>query len=182
MRRLILAMSVSLDGLVSFGPADFGLPPEDPALVARKLDLMDGVGAHLMGRKTYDEMAGFWPTSDHPYAKPMNDIPKVVFSRTLTEAGWPESTIAGGDLAEEVDALKRAPGKDLLAWGGITFAQSLNRLGLVDEYRLIYQPVAIGQGHSPFAGLPEPLLLDLIEATAYGDGSVLQIHRRAARP
>jgi dihydrofolate reductase len=62
-------------------------------------------------------MAGFWPASDDEYAKPMNDIPKVVFSRTLTRADWPQSTIASGDLADEISALKREPGKDLIAWG-----------------------------------------------------------------
>lgn len=75
-----------------------------PALKARKLDLIRQAGAHLMGRVTYEEMAGFWPTADDEYAAPMNSIPKVVFSKSLTEAKWPTSTIAGGDLAEEVTA------------------------------------------------------------------------------
>jgi dihydrofolate reductase len=76
----------------------------------------------------------------------MNEIPKVVFSRTLAHADWRDSRIARGDLAEEITALQREPGKDMLAWGGAEFAQSLSRLGLVDEYRLILQPVALGQG------------------------------------
>lgn len=70
-------------------------------------------------------MAGFWPTSDDEYAKPMNDIPKVVFSKTLTTADWPQSTTASGDLADEINALKYQPGKDMIAWGGATFARSL---------------------------------------------------------
>ena len=61
-----------------------------------------------MGRNTYQEMAGFWPHSDDEYAAPMNDIPKVVVSKTLTKADWPQSTIASGDLADQIDALKRA--------------------------------------------------------------------------
>jgi dihydrofolate reductase len=141
MSMLVLIMDVSLDGLVArpgqFGAGGWGVPPEDPALKARKLDWLREAGLHLMGRVTYEEMAGFWPGSDDEYAAPMNAIPKVVFSRTLTKADWPQSTIASGDLADEISALKHQPGQDLIAWGGAAFAQSLSRLRLVDEYRLV---------------------------------------------
>jgi len=134
-----------------------------------------------MGRTTYEEMAGFWPTSDDEYAKPMNDIRKVVFSKTLTKADWAQSTIARGDLTDEITALKREPGKDMIAWGGAAFAQSLSRLRLVDEYRLVVQPVALGDGLPFFAGLTAPFVLDLVEARAYADGAVLHVYRPAAR-
>jgi dihydrofolate reductase len=183
-RKLVLMMGVSLDGLVArpgkFGAGGWGLPPEDPALKARKLDWLREAGLHLMGRATYEEMAGFWPTSDDEYAAPMNEIPKVVFSATLTKADWPQSTIASGDLADEIGARKREPGKDMIAWGGAAFAQSLSRLGLVDEYRLVLQPVALGDGLPLFAGLTAPFVLDLIEARAYADGAVLHVYRPAA--
>ena len=130
-----------------------------------------------MGRNTYEEMAGFWPVSDDEYAAPMKDIPKVVFSKTLTTADWPQSTIVSGDLAEEISALKREPGKDLIAWGGAAFAQSLSRLRLVDEYRLVVQPAALGEGLPLFAGLTAPLVLNLIEARPYADGAVLHVYR-----
>jgi dihydrofolate reductase len=183
MSRLVLMMGVSLDGKVAragkFGAGGWGVPPEDPALKARKLDRIRDAGLHLMGRTTYEEMSGFWPFSDDEYAAPMNDIPKVVFSRTLTTADWAQSTIASGDAADEINALKRESGQDLIAWGGAAFAQSLTRLGLVDEYRLVVQPVALGDGLPLFAGLTEPFVLDLIEARAYGDGAVLHIYRPA---
>ena len=141
MRKLVLSMGVSLDGLVAragpHGAGGWGLPPEDPALKERKLGWMHDIGLHLMGRNTYEEMAEFWPVSDDAYAAPMNEIPKVVFSRTLERAEWADSRIARGDLAQEITTLKREPGKDMLAWGGAAFAQSLSRLGPVDEYRLI---------------------------------------------
>jgi dihydrofolate reductase len=181
MRRLVLMMGLSLDGLVArpgkFGAGGWGLPPEDPALKARKLDWLSEAGLHLMGRHTYEEMAGFWPTSDDEYAKPMNDIPKVVFSKTLTKADWPQSTIARGELADEIMALKHQPGKDLIAWGGAALAQSLTRLRLIDEYRLVHQPVALGDGLPLFAGLTAPMVFDLIEAQAYADGAALRIYR-----
>ena len=73
---------------------------------------------HLMGRVTYEEMVSHWPSSDSDYAAPMNEIPKVVFSKTLAEANWPDSQIARGDLAEEIVRLKGEPGLDMIAWGG----------------------------------------------------------------
>jgi dihydrofolate reductase len=185
MRKLILSMGVSLDGLVArpgrHGAGGWGLPPDDPALKQRKLDWMRDVGLHLMGRATYQEMAEFWPRSDDAYAAPMNDIPKVVFSRTLERAEWPDSRIARGDLAEEIAALKRETGKDILAWGGAAFAQSLSRLRIVDEYRLILQPVALGEGLPLFKGLTEPLRLELVDAQTYDTGAVLHVYRPAPR-
>ena len=181
MRKLVLSMGISLDGLVArpgrYGAGGWGLPAEDPALRERKLAWLRDVGLHLMGRATYEEMAEFWPVSDDPYAAPMNDIPKVVFSRTLERADWAETRIARGDLAEEIAELKRETGKDMIAWGGAAFAQSLTRLGLVDEYRLVLQPVALGEGLPLFKGLAAPLRLELVEATTYDSGSVLHIYR-----
>jgi dihydrofolate reductase len=186
MRKLALLMSVSLDGLVGrpgrHGAGGWGLPPEDPALKQRKLAWMRDAGLHLMGRHTYQEMAEFWPFSDDAYAAPMNDIPKVVFSKTLEQAAWRESRIARGDLSDEITNLKRQPGGDLIAWGGAAFAQSLTRLGLVDEYRLVLQPVALGEGVPLFKGLTTPLRLQLVEAVTYQTGSVLHVYRPAASP
>jgi dihydrofolate reductase len=138
---------------------------------------MRDIGLHLMGRNTYEEMAEFWPRSDDAYAAPMNEIPKVVFSKTLEHAGWPESRIARGDLVEEIVELKREPGKDMLAWGGAAFAQSLTRLGLVDEYRLILQPVALGEGLPLFKDLTAPLRLELFDAEVYDTGAALHVYR-----
>jgi dihydrofolate reductase len=184
MRKLALMMAVSLDGMVArpanFGPGGWGTPPEDPALKARKLDWMRQADTHLIGRNTYEEMAGYWPTSDDEYAELMNELPKVVFSKTLAKADWPGTRIARGDLAEEVGALKREPGKDLIAWGGAAFVQALSRHRLVDEYRLVVAPVAFGDGLALFAGLTAPFVLELIEARSYGDGSVLHVYRPAA--
>ena len=183
MRKLILSMGVSLDGLVArpgrHGAGGWGIPPDAPALKQRKLDWMRDVGLHLMGRATYEEMAEFWPVSDDAYAAPMNDIPKVVFSRTIERAEWPDSRIARGDLPEEIAALKRETGKDMIAWGGAAFAQSLSQHGLVDEYRLVLQPVALGNGLPLFKGLAAPLRLELVDAQTYDTGAVLHVYRPA---
>jgi dihydrofolate reductase len=107
----------------------------------------------------------------------MNDIPKVVFSSTLERAEWAETRIARGELAEEIAALKSEPGSEMLAWGGAAFAQSLSRLGLVDEYRLVLQPVALGNGLPLFDGLTAPLRLELVDAQTYNTGAALHVYR-----
>jgi dihydrofolate reductase len=185
MRGLILQTSVSIDGYVA--ALDRSHPwsegnEEDEAFKRWILDSVWAAGAHLMGRVTYEEMAAFWPTSKSEYAQPMNEIPKVVFSKTLQRADWPETRIARGDLREEIGRLKREPGNDLIAYGGATFDQALSRLGLVDEYRLMIQPAALGAGLSLFKDLPGPLHFELVEATVYATGVAIHVYRPRSTP
>jgi dihydrofolate reductase len=183
MRRLILQTGISIDGYVAALDGshpwnrDGGDDGADEAVKRWILDSVSGAGAHLMGRVTYEEMAAAWPTSTSDYARPMNEIPKVVFSKTLQRAAWPETRIARGDLAEEVARLKREPGDDLIAYGGARLDQSLSRLGLVDEYRLMIQPAALGAGMPLFGDLAAPLHLDLVEATTYATGLAIHVYR-----
>src|SRR5262249_34807271 len=104
---------------------------------------------------------------DHEYAAPMNEIPKIVFSKSLERAEWPESRIARGDLAEEIANLKGESDKDLIAWGGASFAQSLARQGLIDEYRLTTHPVAVAKGEALFKDLSAPAVLKLVESRTF---------------
>jgi dihydrofolate reductase len=112
-------------------------------------------------------MAAYWPTSSHDYAAPMNEIPKVVFSKSLERADWPESRIARGDLAEEIASLKDGSGKDMIAWGGARFAQSLAREGLIDQYRLVTHPVAVAEGEPLFKDLSSPAVLRHVETMPF---------------
>jgi dihydrofolate reductase len=178
MRQVALQMGMSLDGYVASDRQHPGVSvPEDPELIAWKIDRLARAGAHLMGRTTYQEMAGYWPHSTAPYAALMNDIPKVVFSRTLSEASWPTTRIARGDLAAEIAALKAEPGPDVIAHGGASFAAALAAHGLIDEYCLVIQPVAVGRGQALFAQLPEALRLELIEARSFECGVVVHVYR-----
>jgi dihydrofolate reductase len=180
MRDLVLQMGISIDGYVSGGPEEPGADsPQDPDVAARILDWITRAGAHAMGRVTYEEMSGYWPTADHDFAEAMNAIPKVVFSRTLTRADWPTTTIAGGDLADEVAKLKDQPGGDVIVYGGFSLAQALSRADLVDEYRLVTRPVALGSGEPMFKDLPSGRRLELVEATRCGDGTVVTVYRRS---
>ncbi len=179
MRKVILQMSVSLDGFVARtdGRHEWGYQGEDEALTRWKLDVLGNAGAHLMGRVSYEDMASVWPTSNSDVAKTMNDVPKIVFSKTLDTADWAETTIARGDLADEIAAIKRRPGAHVIAHGGATFARSLCRLGLVDEYRLLIQPAALGSGRPLFTELESPLFLELAEARHFTTGVALHVYR-----
>ena len=176
MAQVTLIMTASLDGIVvkPDGLA-VGAMPEPPELKRWKLDRISRAGAHLMGRVTYQEMSNFWPTSKDPYAAPMNEIPKVVFSKSLKKADWPDSTIASGDLAEEIATLKRTRGGELIAWGGARFAQSLVRANLIDEFALITSPRAYGAGKPLFRDLPEALEFRMLATMSFASGHLLRI-------
>ena len=180
MTSLILKMSISLDGYIA--PADgssgweaAGRSPDGAEWV---LDTVSNASAHLIGAATYTRWATFWPGASGPFAKPMNEIPKVVFSNSLSSADWPETTIATGDLAEAVTRLKqeRSDGY-LLAQGGVRFARSLVQTGLIDEYRLVIHPVILGAGERLFAA---PLRIEPMGSTAFRRGAVAHVF--AAHP
>jgi dihydrofolate reductase len=178
MRQVTLQMGMSLDGYVASDRQHPGAAvPEDDELVQWKLNRVAKAGAHLMGRTTYLEMAGYWPHSTHAYAAPMNDIPKIVFSRTLREASWPVTRIARGGLAAEIAAIKDEPGEDVMVHGGASFAAALAAQELIDEYCLVVQPVAIGGGQALFAELPAARRLDLVEARSFECGVVVHLYR-----
>ena len=182
MRSVLVEMSMSLDGFVApaKGAPDHRSLPEDPALKQIKLDWLRQAGIHAMGRVTYNEMAAYWPTSSDEYAASMNDLPKVVFSKTLESADWKDSRVARGDLAEEISALKREPGGDIVAWGGASFVQALSRQGLVDEYRLVINPVALGNGLPLFKDLSAPITLQLVQARTFANGAALHVYQPTA--
>jgi dihydrofolate reductase len=180
-------MSVSLDGFVARtdGVIDWlssdsagGVDHGDRRHRAN-LELLGQIGAIVMGRGAYEDMSKGWSGSDNPMAVLMNSLPKIVFSQSLTEVTWNNARISRALLEEEVPALKREPGKDLVVFGGARIANSLMRLRLIDEYRLTIHPVALGEGLPLMHGLPEPQRLDLISTTAYADGCVAQVLRPA---
>jgi dihydrofolate reductase len=207
-------MSISFDGFVAGpnGEADWIFRNRGADSTAWIVDTLRQAGAHAMGSRTYRDMAAFWPYSETPLAKPMNDIPKIVFSRNGMKGGrqagiptraladakkdrigdeqsvtptaavlrsWAEPTVACGDLVEEVARLKEQPGDFILAHGGASFAQSLVACGLIDEYRLVVYPVALGRGLPLFSGLPRPLDLRLVSTASFDSGAVGAVYRAA---
>jgi dihydrofolate reductase len=174
-RKLVLQMGVSLDGFVA-GPRHVTSPPDDE-VDNWKIESLHDAGAHLMGRVTYLEMAAHWPTATDNFAAPMNDIPKVVFSKSLEKATWAGTRIARGDLTGEINTLKQQPGGDLIAHGGPTFVQELSRRGLVDLYRLLILPGAVGGGAGPFGELSDTINLELLETTPFPSGAIGVVYR-----
>jgi dihydrofolate reductase len=179
MRKLIVQMQISIDGFVGGpnGELDWIFPDFDERLTRWTMDRVWQAGAHLMGRATYDAMAAHWPSSTEPFSAPMNEIPKIVFSHSLKEARWAETRVVGGDLSQEIGRLKAESGKELLAHGGARFVGALADAGLVDEYRLVEHPVALGKGLKIFSELAAPLRLELAEATAFKSGAVAKVYR-----
>jgi dihydrofolate reductase len=177
MRKLVLQMQSSLDGFVGGpkGELDWIFQDFDEETAKWEVETLWQAGAHLMGSVTYRDMAAHWPTSKEPYAPPMNQIPKIVFSRSLEKAEWGETRIVTGDLEKEIAQLKQQPGGELLAHGGARFAQSLTRSGLVDEYRFIFHPVVLGKGLRPFPDVQAPRRLKLVAGIRFKSGAVVMI-------
>jgi dihydrofolate reductase len=180
MASLVLKMSVSLDGYVApaDGSSDWITAGSSDDARSWTVETVSNAGAHLIGAATYAAWAGYWPGASGPFAKPMNDIPKVVFSNSLASADWGETTIAAGDLAEAITRLKqeRSDGY-LLAHGGVRFARSLVETGLIDEYHLAIHPVILGAGERLFLA---PLTIEPISTTVFSGGAVAHVF--AARP
>jgi dihydrofolate reductase len=151
MASLVLKMSVSLDGYVApiDGSTDWIAAGRSDDALSWTVETVSNDAAHLMGSTTY--RAAYWPGASGPFAKPMNEIPKVVFSNSLASADWGETTIATGDLAAAITRLKqkRSDGH-LLASGGGRVRPTLVQTGLIDEYRLVIHPVVLGAGERIF--------------------------------
>jgi dihydrofolate reductase len=175
MASLVLKMSVSLDGYVApvDGSTDWIAAGRSDDALRRTVETVSNASAHLVGAATYTGWATYWPGASGPFAKPMNEIPKVVFSDSLTSADWGETTIAAGDLAEAVMRLKRERSDGyLLAHGGTRFARSLVETGLIDEYRLMVHPVVLGAGERLFR---TPLTIEPISTTVFSRGAVAHV-------
>ena len=181
MASLILKMSVSLDGYVASldGNTDWLAAGRSDDSTSWVLETVSNAGAHLIGAATYARWAGYWPTASGPFAKAMNEIPKVVYSNSLTSADWSETEIATGDLAQAITRLKQQRASDgyLLAQGGTRFARSLVQTGLIDEYRLVIHPVVLGAGERIFTA---PLTIESMGTTVFSSGAVAHVF--AAHP
>jgi dihydrofolate reductase len=184
MRKVVLKVSdYSLDGIIGEENTEFfdfcRDLPDDPAQEAWVRSFLEGAAVHIMGRVTFQGMAQYFPTADgHPYAKVMNAADKVVFSSTLTATDWANATIFSGGLTEGIDRLRTEGTGEIVAHGGISFAQSLVRLDLVDEYRLSVFPYLVGRGRSLFTDGAKPRDLEHVSSAAFDNGIVGHVYRR----
>lgn len=171
MRRLIYKTHISIDGFIGRpdGDVEWVFEHFDEGMGEWELELVGAAGIHGMGRNLYFDMAAHWPTSTEPFAAPMNEIPKVVFSATLAEAEWGPTRIERGPLGEAVAALKAEEGGPVLVHGGAGLARSLIGARLIDVYHLIVHPVALGAGLAIFDAQVD---LRLVEARPFPKGAV----------
>jgi dihydrofolate reductase len=144
-----------------------------------------GSGVLVFGRKTYELMASYWPTpmalqNSPVVAKGMNEMPKIVFSRTLDKASWNNTKLVKGDLAAEVRKLKKGPGPDMVILGSGSIVSQLAQQNLIDEYQLAVSPIVLGKGRTLFEGVKEKLNLKLTNSRAFGNGTVFTCYQPIA--
>lgn len=193
MRKLIMKMSVSIDGFVADlnGKNDWIFKTGDEESLAWSVGQAREAGLIIMGRKSFEGMAPYWPTATGPFAAPMNEIPKAVFTQkgfkgidpghdpSPAAASWAEARVFDGDLAGGIRKLKAEPGKPIVAIGGAGFMQNLIATGLIDEYLLATHPVVLGTGLPIFSGLSKPLYLKLVDMKAFPGGVIAHTYRPA---
>jgi dihydrofolate reductase len=180
MRKIVLMMGMSLDGYIEGPDRDISWHRVDDELHTHMNATIGAMGGLLHGRVVYELMAAYWPTADadpdapasvREFAPIWRDLPKVVYSRTLTKVDW-NSTLVREVVPEEVRALKAQPGGDL-ALGGVELGTSFLRLGLVDELRIYVHPVLVGRGKPLFPPADTLTSLRLVESHTFGNGVVL---------
>jgi len=180
-------MQLTLDGFNSAGPGDEQkwVTWAWDEIKQDVLAIADACDTELIGRKLAIDYIPYWSNMlsqpdalMYEAAKVKGRQKKVVFSKTLRESVWKDTDISGGDLKEEVNKLKSQPGKDLIAYGGGSFAASLIREGLVDEFYLFINPIALGKGVAVFNQLEDWQRLKLINTKAYSSGIVMLHYER----
>ena len=188
MRKIIFMMSVSLDGYFEGPDHDLRWQSIDEEVHNHFNEWLATAGGFLDGRVTYELMASHWPTADQDpaasapvieFAGIWRDMPKIVFSRTLEQAGW-NTTIVREVVPEQIRELKAQPGGDLVIGGSILAAAFLAH-DLIDEFRLYVQPVILGRGRLLFQPWDAPVPLRLAESRPFGNGVVLLRYERPAR-
>jgi dihydrofolate reductase len=174
MRKLIVSNMMSLDGFFE-GPnkeLDWHVADEEFFTYAR--DMLRAVDTILFGRVTYQLMANYWPSAPKDeIAEKMNALPKVVFSRTLQKVDWNDSKLVRGDLTDEVRKLKQSQGGNMVILGSASIASPLLEVGLIDEYRVILNPILLGSGKPLFAGIEKRISLKLLSTKGFASGVVL---------
>ncbi|MDR3577740.1 MAG: dihydrofolate reductase family protein [Anaerolineaceae bacterium] len=189
MRKVIYALTVSLDGFIEAAGGDLSWTNPTPDLFQHMVDRDRGFGLFLYGRRIYEIMSAAWPTmdeqpsatkTDKEYAQIWREKPKIVFSKTLTQVSW-NAQLVRDNIAEEVNKLKEIPGGDMIV-AGAGLAASFMQLDLIDEYRLYLCPVILGSGKPMFPALHDKISLQLVETHQFSHGVVLLRYQHSNNP
>jgi dihydrofolate reductase len=184
MRKVTYSMGMTLDGFIQDAHGDFSWGDPEPAVFALSMEEIQDVGVHLLGRRLYETMR-YWETADpatfdameREWAALWNPLPKVVFSRTLTEVEGQATRLATGTLAEEIARLRAEPGEGDIAIGGAELAAQAAAADLIDEYLVRVFPVLVGGGTPFFARDGQRRRLELVETRTFPSGVVHLRHR-----
>ena len=178
MRRVVVFNMVTLDGFFVDSKGDMSWAHKNDAeWNAFVGENASGSGVLLFGRITYELMASYWPTpmalqNSPVVAKGMNDMPKVVFSRTLDKVSWSNTKLVQGGMAAEVRKMKNEPGPDMVILGSGSIVSQLAQENLIDEYQIALSPIVLGKGRTLFEGVREKLNLKLTKSRTFGNGNV----------
>ncbi len=178
MRKIFISNFVSLDGYLAGPGGDLSWHNVNDEFIKYAEDMLESVDTILFGRLTYEMMAAYWPaehavTNDPIIAGKMNTLPKIVFSKTLDQADWENSTIIKDDIEAKVKQLKELPGKDMVILGSGTIVSALTEMGLIDEYNILINPVILGEGKPHFTGIADRKQLELMDMKRFSSGLVL---------
>jgi dihydrofolate reductase len=188
MRKLAAFHQVTLDGYFAGPNGDISWAhkgSEDAEWNAFVAGNAQGGGLLVFGRVTYELMASYWPTAqalanDPIVARQMNDLPKVVFSRTRSSASWSNTRVMRGDMAAEMRNMKAESGKDMTILGSGSVVSQLAQEGLIDQYQIVVNPVVLGSGRTLFDGIKRQLALKLTKTRTFGNGKVLLCYETGA--
>ena len=185
MRKLKVFNHVSVDGFIADAEGDMSWAHRADAEFNEWVAAnASGGGELVFGRVTYQQMAAFWPTpaalaSLPVVAERMNNLPKVVFSKSLAKAEWHNTRLfRGQDIAAEIEQLKHEPGKDLVIMGSALLVSELTRRSLIDSFQFVLNPIVLGTGKSMFAQLKQPLNLRLTHSRTFENGNVVVSYER----
>ncbi len=171
MRKIVAGLFVSLDGVVE-SPDKWHFPYFNDEMGQAVGSQMEASDTMLLGRRTYQEFASYWPTAtpEEPITAYMNETPKLVVSTTLTAVEWQNSTLISGNVVEELTRVKQQPGKNISVTGSPTLVRSLLRDHLLDELRLLVHPIVVGTGKRLFDDVGAQVPLKLVESTTFSTG------------
>ena len=183
MRRIIASEAITLDGYFTDAADAIDWQTLDEEFNAYSVELLDSVDTLLLGRTTYDALGRYWPTIGEAYdpeiARRMNSHRKLVAANTPIDLRWNNSELLDGDLAAELTARKKSDGKDIALLGSGKLVSSLTALGLIDEYRFIVSPVAVGAGRSLFEGIARRTPFRCTDVRRFDSGNVMLCYELA---
>jgi dihydrofolate reductase len=178
MRKIIVSNFVSLDGYIAGPNGELDWHVVNKEFLDYAEDMLNSVDTILFGRVTYEMMAAYWPmpepkANDPVIAGKMNGLPKIVFSKTLDRVEWENSTLVKDNIKETVLKLKEQPGKDIVILGSGSIVSAFTQMSIIDEYRIIINPVILGAGKTQFNESLDKKILKLTDVKQFSSGVII---------